>query len=462
MTCSFSITQSPTSSNLILYPDAADSLKEMTAVGAGDNYLCIDEAYDVPDDDTTYVYTTDTSVVTDIYRLPNHTSETGTINYVKVFARAKSHNLAQAGTGVYKLLVSTGAATYSSSDINLTTDYTVYYNYWTENPATSAAWTWADIDNLKIGVAASSPSVYGTSYNLTLRPNAVGDITQLTPIPGGNNWACVDDAVPDSADGVGTNSTASTYYSDFYNIEDHTAETGTINSVKVFNYAYKTSGAPATGTVDEGVRVNNTNYWAGRNDSLIVSPGQLWYHTWNTNPNTLVAWTWADIDSLQIGTRLQLVTGPGYAYCYQSYAIVNYTEVFNPQIRTTQCYAVVNYTASSSTCYLIHPSSYTYSNNREIKKQNPWNGTRYVYDLRRVSKNLTMTGKEYYRDGVQPEIRLNCVNAMKDNGTVITISGIGDTLVDTDWLIQDFNYGKNSENPYVYDWTLTLERYENT
>ena len=48
-------------------------------------------------------------------------------------------------------------------------------------------------------------------------------------------------------------------------------------------------------------------------------------HEWATNPDTEVAWTWADIDNLQIGGRL-----------YKQYA----------EYRITQIYVEVDYTPS--------------------------------------------------------------------------------------------------------------------
>lgn len=464
MTASFTITQTPLANNLILYPNAADSMTHMLPIGAAANYLCVDEDYDIPDEDTTYVYTKSTSVVTDVYRLPNHTSETGTINYVKVYARTKSNLYTQGGAGIFKILASTSALTYYSSDINLSTDYTTYNNIWLLNPETSLAWTWADIDNLKIGIAASSPSLTGRSGTLTLRPNAHGRYTNLEKYPNDTyNYDKVNDDVPDDAATYVYCALGITdWYTDTYEIENVSfVTTGVdINSVKI--YQRVKGGNVNSGWHSHARSVLSTGHYLyyGTDRDITTTP-QSWQDysdTWTSNPSTLAAWNWTDINNLEIGISLKSY----YAYCTQLYAYISYDlDNYSPEIRTTQCYAVVNYAASSTTCFLSKPHSYTYSNSRQVNKFNTWSGERKVYDVTRTSKMLVMMGIEYPRPDSVVTTTLNCVRAMKDNGTYITITGTGDTLVDTTWMIQDFSFAKNESNPYIYDWVLTLERYEN-
>lgn len=462
MVVSFSITQSPLSKNLWLYPNS-NYHSGCTAVGEANNYECVDEEYDVPDNDTTYVWANRESSVTDMYEIENHGSITGAINYVKIYARAKSHIYSMAGTGFYRILAYHSGTTARSDAFNLINDYNVYSFLLLSTPS-SGAWNWTAIDNLRIGFDLSSPTVAGTPTNLTLRPNSVGTLTELAdyPVAGDNVWDVAEVAQDGDTTYVYNNDGhVYVYQTDLYGCEDHTTQTGTINSVSIFNWSKDASAYGVNLLVCPclwvyGAAPSTKNYYT------LTTTYTNYSNTWTSQPSG-TAWSWDAIDKMHIGTQLRTgSTGAGgLPRTTQVYAVVNYLGPYNPEIRTTQCYAMVNYTPSTSTCYLSRPYSYTYNNNRQINKINTWAGERLVYDVRRASKTLIMTGFEYPRPDSVATTTLNCVCAMKDNGTKITLSGIGDTLVDTDWIIQDFNYNKNAENPNIYDWTLTLERYEN-
>jgi len=403
----------------------------------------------MPDDDTTYVWMMGPSSVTDMYTLENHGITAGTINYVHIFTRAKTNTYPIAGTGYYRIL-----ANYSGTTVRqyctLTTDYDTF-NYLLTSTPTGAGWTWTALDALKIGFDASSPQ---TTYpaSLTLRPN--GDTSEAWSLYGeSDSYKCVDDVTPDeNTTYLYTSSTVTTVMT----LENCLGtETGTINNITTTFRAKKNTDSPVNFPYSSlilgastlyGPQKTVTKEWADYSDAFTTKPGGG-------------AWLWTDINNTSIGINNNHHSLS--VRCTQLYAVVNYTANPYPHVRTTAMYAVVNYTPSSSTCYLSKPHTYTYTNNRDVRKINLWNTERKVYDLARSSKTLTMTGKEYQRPGSTPTTVLNCVCMMKDNGTFVTISGIGDTLVDTDWLISDFSYGKNTENPYIYDWTLTMERYEN-
>lgn len=145
-------------STLILRPnDTGDEENIANYYGDTPNYKCVDEA--VSDEDTTYIYSTTTAYQRDLYNLPNHTSETGDINYVKVYFRIKTSvygHLAYA-----KPALKTGGTAVDGTQV--TRNYATYSTYsqtWYINPVTSSAWTWADIDGLQIGVSLKATSGY--------------------------------------------------------------------------------------------------------------------------------------------------------------------------------------------------------------------------------------------------------------------------------------------------------------
>jgi hypothetical protein len=113
--------------------------------------------YDKVDEDTLDVSDgcdskAETSAYTDIYEFPNHTSESGTINSVTVKCNCKYVLTGTDATTVYVYpAVKIGATVYYSSAKTLTTSSAEYNNVWTTNPATSAAWSWTEIDALLAG-----------------------------------------------------------------------------------------------------------------------------------------------------------------------------------------------------------------------------------------------------------------------------------------------------------------------
>jgi len=150
------------------------------------------------------------------------------------------------------------------------------------------------------------------------RPNEAGSKTQCTPNGAATNWQCVNDTTPDGDLTYIYSTSSINPMVDFYNISDHTTESGNISSVTIYVRSRRTGTNPV---------------WTTR---LIKTRGEMWgYRHFNTNdydtyskvfdenPTTLAAWTWDEVDALEIGTEL----------------IAGYLS--NP--RVTQIYAVVDY-----------------------------------------------------------------------------------------------------------------------
>lgn len=133
---------------LTLAPNADSTPLELTALGGGDHYIEVDEQPD-PDEDSTRVYTTSTANKVDLYGLPNHTTESGTINSVKAYARCRY----TAGVSYGQIKIKTHATVYSGDEETLPPfDYTTYSKTWSDNPNTLTAWTWAEVDALEAGI----------------------------------------------------------------------------------------------------------------------------------------------------------------------------------------------------------------------------------------------------------------------------------------------------------------------
>jgi len=129
-----------------LRPDGAGSHTELTTSGCANNWECVDEA--VSDGASTNVYQTSSSYYTDTYSTENHSSGTGTIDSLIIYINcAETHP-----SGRIYTQIRTNGNDYSGSSINPTSTYTTYSTIYTNNPNTSSPWSWAEIDNLEIGV----------------------------------------------------------------------------------------------------------------------------------------------------------------------------------------------------------------------------------------------------------------------------------------------------------------------
>lgn len=146
-------------------PSAVGNRTELTPQGEASNYLCVDDPPASPDSNTTYVWN-DTGVQWDFYEMSNLTDAVQivgiTANYLinciapatmrldpGVYTNGEHHN------GTYK----------STTD----TAYIPYSVNWATNPATSVAWTPAEINNIEMG----------QSYRRTAGAPGTGRVTQM-------------------------------------------------------------------------------------------------------------------------------------------------------------------------------------------------------------------------------------------------------------------------------------------
>ena len=156
-----------------------------------------------------------------------------------------------------------------------------------------------------------------------LNPNGVGYIDDLDPTPGA--WANWQTVVTDDGDTsfVGTGSV--NWLTDLYNLEDP-AVSGTINSVTVYVKARAARTPNLTG-LTTAIRTGDVTYYGGEKS---LSTTYMEYDTeYSTNPKTLTAWTWAEINALQAGIQLRRSHTPGggpvWSRATQVYVVVDYT-----------------------------------------------------------------------------------------------------------------------------------------
>ena len=149
-----------------------------------------------------------------------------------------------------------------------------------------------------------------------LRPNSSVAIN-MARIPGLPNYGCVDEAVADE-DTSYVYTTAPNYVTDRYGLPASSG-TGDINSVRVYHRSKREDWE--TGGSRPLLIISSTDYIG---TLVLLSTGYATNYTeWATNPNTSSAWTWDDIDALQVGIALYGEDGT-YVRCTQLYVVVDY------------------------------------------------------------------------------------------------------------------------------------------
>ena len=167
----------------------------------------------------------------------------------------------------------------------------------------------------------------------TLRPNAPGDKTEISDqYPAtGEHWDKVDDETPDEWETY-VYHPGSDYGKDLYNLP---ALSGSgminkiINKITVY-FRFSGDSLPAGDKIGYAKALIKTHgaVYEGSEESQTGKTFVTKSEEWITNPNTGEAWTWDEIDNLQIGLELKGEEAlADYAYCTQVYCEVDYQYV---------------------------------------------------------------------------------------------------------------------------------------
>lgn len=198
-----------------------------------------------------------------------------------------------------------------------------------------------------------------------LKPNAAGDLTELTPYPGAGeaNYQNVDDSTGGSPPLYGSDGD-STYNSneasspnnvkeDLYNIESLPAGVASITNVKVYTVArrYSAGGSPYSGNLYIVIKTGGTEYQS--DSKMLLSSYTFSNYSWATNPQTGVAWTIADVNALQVGASLQATFGAdpnqaNHPRLTQVYVEVTYDPIVAPTVTTQAVTAISGTTATGN------------------------------------------------------------------------------------------------------------------
>ncbi len=177
---------------------------------------------------------------------------------------------------------------------------------------------------------------------VTIRPNNVGDSALLQlggTTPAATNWQSVDEVTAnDAVDYVYDVNHDTWTYIDLYNLAD-TALSGAISSVVVW-MRIRATVTPTQVCAETYIKTNTVTY-AGTQVQPLDTNWNNYSTTYNTNPQTGSAWTWAEINALQAGVVLRQPKTTGA----------------NRQTQCTQVWVVVTYNTPEIS---VNPTSYAF------------------------------------------------------------------------------------------------------
>lgn len=131
----------------------------------------------------------------------------------------------------------------------------------------------------------------------TLLPSGAGNTTQMTPSTG-SNYACVDEAAPDTTDYVSETTTGE---KDTYAMGDLPSAASSVKAVKGLIYMAKQDAGARTARLV--VRSSGTDY---ESDSKTVSDSYAYgQYIWETDPATGGAWATSQPNNIEFGPKLQ-------------------------------------------------------------------------------------------------------------------------------------------------------------
>jgi len=165
---------------------------------------------------------------------------------------------------------------------------------------------------------------YSTPF--IFRPTGNGSSTHLSVYGAGCNYQAVNEVVADDASTYVYSISGSNYVNDTYTISNHSTQSLNISNVTVHAKVYKYGNWDlARATYYKIILKTEEAYYNGTEH--VFTSGASWGYideVWPTNPNTGLAWTWDEIDSLEIGISMAYSIVQA-ARCTQLYAEINPT-----------------------------------------------------------------------------------------------------------------------------------------
>jgi hypothetical protein len=159
-----------------------------------------------------------------------------------------------------------------------------------------------------------------------LRPTGAGSVTEWSSNLLVDNWQCLNEVNSDDDSSYVYSSNLLVNQTDFYSIQSHTVGFGTITNVTVWMRS-RASDVPAglTPPMQLMLKTHSTEFQA---DPISLTTTYTNYaQSYPVNPQTGIAWTWSEIDTLEVGIRgsaIQVDSSTANPTCTQIWIEVNY------------------------------------------------------------------------------------------------------------------------------------------
>ncbi|MCP4593610.1 MAG: hypothetical protein GY842_22975 [bacterium] len=216
---------------------------------------------------------------------------------------------------VYVDGVEGGAITFSNRTLVQTTDVLNF----SKRVGTPQYYFDGKIDDIRVygrALSADDVAALAAGGQLNLFPSGVGSSTVLVGTGSGSgNWDLVNEETADDDSTYVASSGGPSFEMDTYTTGDSGISSGSISSVTIHIRVCKGSGGSKVQTVLHTV---GTDY-LGAQINLNSTTYSNHSTTYSANPATSAAWTWAEIDAMEIG-----VASRKGARCTQIYAEVQY------------------------------------------------------------------------------------------------------------------------------------------
>jgi len=123
----------------------------------------------------------------------------------------------------------------------------------------------------------------------------------------------------------------------------------------------------------------------------------------------------------------------------------------------SQLYTVIQYEPEEITLELPQPNNLNMQHSRQTSRFTFPDGGYEVKDMGRQGKTLMLEGIIVDASKTDLYDKSQTLADMVHYGAPITISGLDDTNLNTNYYIRNFNYEQRGGEPYLYKWALILE-----
>ena len=172
---------------------------------------------------------------------------------------------------------------------------------------------------------------YSANVDLTvvgpevMRPNGAGSLTEWTSNLG-DNWQSVNDATPDDGASYVYSTSLLVNQTDYYQIQNHAVGFGTITNVTVW---MRCRASDVLSGLAPPIQLMLKTYSTEYDGSIVTltTTYKNYAQSYLVNPQTSQAWTWSELDVLEVGIRgnaIQVESSTADPYCTQIWVEVNY------------------------------------------------------------------------------------------------------------------------------------------